>query len=232
MATGLASLTLAGGVTKLTIFLVSIANYIYSAQPVSMGGGPMVQRLAAMAVLACLGVSCHTVHEDLPEPGRGPAAPAPIPVVVVPVPAATPAPPPAAPAPNPGTPTPAPTPAGQGCGLSSGGGSGNACPYERASFQGDVERAIDNVIRSHPHLFNMNDNRCPQGCPFVRDSDGYWAAVTNEMRRLGYCAVNDGEELAVKSTNSWNDQYDIISGDGYIRRGFGSYRSTCYPAWF
>ena len=36
----------------------------------------------------------------------------------------------------------------------------------------------------------------------------------------------------MKNTNAWNDQYDIISGDGYIRRGTGSYRSTCYPAWF
>ena len=66
----------------------------------------------------------------------------------------------------------------------------------------------------------------------VLDSDGYWDAVTNEMRALGYCAVNDGEELAVKNTNSWNDQYDIISGDGIVRRGAGSYRSTCHPAWF
>ena len=52
----------------------------------------------------------------------------------------------------------------------------------------------------------MRDNRCPQGCPRVLNPDGYWVAVTNEMRRLGYCAINDGEELAVKN--------------------------TCYPAWF
>ena len=78
----------------------------------------------------------------------------------------------------------------------------------------------------------MRDSRCPQGCPRVLNTDGYWAAVTSEIQRLGYCATNDGEELAVKDTNAWNDQYDIISGDGYIRRGTGSYRSTCYPAWF
>jgi hypothetical protein len=56
--------------------------------------------------------------------------------------------------------------------------------------------------------------------------------VTDEVRRLGYCATNDGEELAVKNSNSFNDQYDIINSEGFVRRGAGSYRSTCYPAWF
>ena len=66
----------------------------------------------------------------------------------------------------------------------------------------------------------------------VLNPDAYWNAVTAEVERLGYCATNDGEELAVKNSNSFNDQYDIIQGAGYVRRGAGSYRSTCYPAWF
>jgi hypothetical protein len=194
----------------------------------------MVRKIVATVVLGLIGVSCHTVTEELPPPTSGPAAPAPIPVIVVPVPAVTPTPTPATPppAPAPGTPTPTPPPASSSCRLGNGGGSGNSCPYQRASFQDDVERAIDNVIRNYPSLFDKRDDRCPQGCPRVLNSDGYWDAVTNEMRRLGYCAVNDGEELAVKNTNAWNDQYDIISGEGYIRRGAGAYRSTCYPAWF
>jgi hypothetical protein len=196
----------------------------------------MVRRSVAMVTVALLAAACHTITEELPTPKQGVSGPAPIPVVVVPVPVLTPTPPPAAPpAPPPGPDAPNPTPAppsGRSCGLPPGGGSGNDCPFQRASFQDDVERAIDNVIRNNPSLFDMRDNRCPQGCPRVLNSDGYWNAVTNEIRRLGYCAVNDGEELAVKNTNAWNDQYDIISGDGFVRRSTGSYRSTCYPAWF
>jgi hypothetical protein len=196
----------------------------------------MVRRLVAAAVPGLIALSCHTITEELPTAPKGPSSPAPIPIVVVPVPVITPTPTPAAtPTPNPGGGTPQPTPPPgntQSCGLPAGTGSGNNCPYERAAFQDAVEQAIDAAIRKYPSLFDMKDSRCPQGCPRILNSDGYWDAVTAEIRRLGYCAVNDGEELAVKNTNSWNDQYDVISGDFYVRRGAGSYRSTCHPAWF
>ena len=197
------------------------------------------QSVPMVALAALLAAGCHTITEELPTaPPQVVTGPAPIPVVVVPVPVITPTPPPAAaptPHPAPANPTPAPTPnppSSRSCAIGAGNGSGNNCPFERARFQEDVERAIDNVLRNNPSLFDMRDSRCPQGCPFVRNADGYWNAVTSEMRRLGYCATNDGEELAVKNSNAFNDQYDIISGDGYVRRGTGSYRSTCYPAWF
>jgi hypothetical protein len=204
----------------------------------------MVRQSVSLLAAVLLVSACHTITEELPgpsTPSQVAGGPAPIPVVVVPVPVITqppaPTPTPNANPANPSNPTPAPTanpnpPSSRSCSLGRGNGSGNGCPYERARFQEDVERAIDNAIRNNPGLFDMRDNRCPQGCPFVRNTDGYWNAVTNEMQRLGYCATHDGEELAVKNSNSFNDQYDIISGDGYIRRGAGSYRSTCYPAWF
>src|ERR1700704_4191760 len=197
----------------------------------------MVRKLIVTVVLGLSVASCHTITEELPTQPKTPTnAPAPIPVIVVPVPAVTPTPTPAAtptPAPAPGTPTPAPAPpSGQTCSLGRGNGSGNGCPLERARVQEAVERAIDNVIRNNPSLFDKSKDRCVQGCPFVRDTNGYWDAVTNEIRRLGYCATNDGEELAVKNSNSFNDQYDIINAEGFVRRGAGSYRATCYPAWF
>ena len=197
----------------------------------------MVRKLAAMVVLSVFAASCHTISEELPQaPTQQPNAAAPIPVIVVPVPQVTPQPTPtpaATPAPDAGAPTPTPRPPNAGsCNLGKGNGSGNGCPFERARFQEAVERAIDNAIRNNPSLFDKSKDRCVQGCPFVRDTDGYWDAVTDEIRRLGYCATNDGEELAVKNSNSFNDQYDIINSEGFVRRGTGSYRSTCYPAWF
>jgi hypothetical protein len=197
----------------------------------------MVRKLAATVVLGLLAASCHTITEELPTGHtQGSPVPAPVPVIVVPVPVVTPQPTPtpaATPAPDPGNPNPTPRPPSAGsCNLGKGNGSGNGCPFEQARFQEVVERAIDNVIRNNPSLFDKSKNRCDQGCPFVRDSDGYWDAVTDEVRRLGYCATNDGEELAVKNSNSFNDQYDIINSEGFVRRGTGAYRSTCYPAWF
>ena len=197
----------------------------------------MVRKLAVTVLLGLLAASCHTITEELPTSQTPqPTTQGPIPIVVVPVPAVTPQPTPAAtPTPAPGNPTATPTPAppsGQTCSLGRGNGSGDGCPFERARFQEVVERAIDNVIRNNPSLFDKSKDRCVQGCPFVRDSDGYWDAITAEVRRLGYCATNDGEELAVKNSNSFNDQYDIINSEGFVRRGTGAYRSTCYPAWF
>jgi hypothetical protein len=52
------------------------------------------------------------------------------------------------------------------------------------------------------------------------------------MSERGLCGLHDGEELAVKRTNDFNDQYKIDTSDGFMRRGLGSYRSTCYPASF
>ena len=49
---------------------------------------------------------------------------------------------------------------------------------------------------------------------------------------MGYCAFYDGEELAIKNTNDFSEQYDISTSQGYVRQGDGSYRATCWPAWF
>jgi len=66
----------------------------------------------------------------------------------------------------------------------------------------------------------------------VKDVTAYANGVIANLAAMGYCAKYDGEELGVKNTNSFNDQYDIHLSSGHIRRGAGSYRSTCWPAWF
>ena len=37
----------------------------------------------------------------------------------------------------------------------------------------------------------------------------------------GICSYYDGEELAVKNTNDFNEQYDILLASGHMRRGAG-----------
>ena len=184
---------------------------------------------AAAGLLLTFG--CHTITEEPPPAPEVPTGPNPV-VLVIPVPTAptpTPTPPPS----TGGTPAPAPPPSGSGCRLGPGGGPGTNCPLERPSFLSEVEAGLDQLVREQPHLFDLRDTQGGCGnCYRVVDPHNYWNAITEVMRRRGLCATHDFEELAVKDTNTFNDQYDVLTGNGYIRRNLGSYRSTCYPAWF
>ena len=134
------------------------------------------------------------------------------------------------PAPAP-TATPPPV-TGQGCGLPKGTGSGNDCPRLNPAFLNDVMAAVDRTIQQHPELFDLNRSPGP-GSYFIKVSrERYYAEVARQLNAMGYCAIDDSAEMAVKNTNSFNDQYRIDNSSGFIRRGEGSYRSTCFPAWF
>jgi len=207
-----------------------------------------------MAWLATAGavvllVGCQTITEELGETPTEPeavatTAPLTIPVILpasnpTPTPVPTPTPTPAtgnpfpAPAPEP-TPTPEPAPApptgGGGCGLPSQSPQ-YSCQRSGGAFLGDVTTAIKRVIKKRPNLFNLNDYTCDI-CFKIKNHDAYVEAVASEMRAMGYCAFYDGEELAVKSSNDFSEQYDISTSQGYVRQGDGSYRATCWPAWF
>jgi hypothetical protein len=186
-------------------------------------------------------VGCTTITEDLPNqpapvPSTAPVVVVPVPVPSTPTPAPQPAPPnnpTPAPTPTPAQPTPAPPPvSGQGCGLPKGTGDGNDCPRSGASFLRDVELAIDRTVQQHPEMFDLN--RSPgAGSYFIKVSrERYYAEVARQLNAMGYCAIDDGAELAVKNTNAFNDQYRVDNSSGFIRRGDGAYRSTCRPAWF
>jgi hypothetical protein len=138
-----------------------------------------------------------------------PSAPAP-PVTAAPVPAAT----------------PVPTPI-YGCGLPRGAGEGRGCPRETPTFQRELDAAIDKVIADHPEWFDLRRQR-GTGLHPVENVPAYVDEVVENLRKMGLCALNDGEEVAIKNSNAFNDQFDIITSDSFIRR---SYRTTCYPAW-
>jgi hypothetical protein len=150
-----------------------------------------------------------------------PAAPTPSPTPT-PAPAATPA------------PAPAPVNARLACGIGPGTGDGleEHCPRSEQSFLEDVDSAINRVVQRRPDLFDLNNVR-GNGGYFVTNPDGYFKQVVQELGNAGLCAVVDGGgEIAVKSQNSFNDQFSIMISAGYVRRGDSSYRATCAPAWF
>ena len=88
-----------------------------------------------------------------------------------------------------------------------------------------------------PHDRRHRGERAPRGrvgsergtgLPRAVNPTAYVNAVVRNVRVAGYCAYNDGEVVAVKDSNAFNDQFDILTADSFVRR---SYRSTCYPAW-
>jgi hypothetical protein len=115
------------------------------------------------------------------------------------------------------------------CKLPPGTGTGASCPRTSPAFLGDVQASIRQLIQEKPGIFKKRD--C-MDCYDVLDPDAYVSGVVDQMARRGYCALYDGEELAVKNTNDFNEQFDILSSANGVRSGSESYRSTCRPAWF
>ena len=178
--------------------------------------------------------ACHTITEELPQQ-EAPLTPQTMPpvqtpVIVIPVPT-VPAPAPNNPAPNNPAPGNPPPPQTQGCTLPAGTWNEN-CSMQAQSFLGRVEAAIDEVIATDPQAFDTSRTRGCANCYFVRDPTRYVTRVAQAITKNGICGHYDGEELGVKSSNAFNDQYDILTSDMFIRRQGGSYRSTCRPAWF
>lgn len=189
-------------------------------------------RFEKVVFLALMLGACTTITEELPTTSSSPAQtgppPAPIPVVVVPVPIPVPAPP----GPDPAPTAPPTSPGGGGGTCSLGGSHDNGCNRTSPSFLGDVEAAIDQLVREEPSLFNFNKTQGCGNCYEVLNASRYVQRIAGLVRSRGLCSIYDGEELAVKNTNSFSDQYDILTAQGFIRRQGGSYRTTCRPAAF
>ena len=127
-------------------------------------------------------------------------------------------------------PSPSPEPAA-GCGAPPGTFNEN-CSRDSATFYDDVDRAIDALIAERPELFDTSRARGCGRCFLVVDPDTFTAELVSRLEAGGLCAFYDGEELGVKAGNDFNDQFDVLTFELYLRRENGSYRSTCRPAWF
>ena len=135
--------------------------------------------------------------------------------------------------PTPATPTPAPiatpTPAASFiCPLpASSKANPNDCYVGRPTLTTQVNASIDYVITNRPELFNMND--MSGGNPRVLDRDAYWLAVKHELEKHGVCVVIEKEEVALKNTNAFNEQWNLWASLGFVRR---KYVTSCAPSWF
>ena len=144
---------------------------------------------------------------------------------------------PAAPVESP-TPTPAPTPeptplpeVSLGCGLPPVPNPAESCPRTSESYQGIVTEALARLAAEHPGIFDFNNSRGPLGY-FINDHAAYYDGVLRHIRAQGACAVFDGEEIAVKMTNEFSDQYKILISSRHVQTGGKVYRATCQPPAF
>jgi len=187
-------------------------------------------RLVALGALALLSVIGCKKLDQVEVPGTNPnppvgALPSPSPagsVVLQPgSPGSTPTPAPQPTSAPTASPTGSATPNQGSCSLTAMP-EGSPCREEKASFQAQVEAAQADVLRTRPDLFDAGR---------VRSEDAYVQEVARILRTRGLCAAQGGpkDEVAVKSTNEWNDQYDIVLGSG---QPWTSYQVTCRPARF
>lgn len=106
------------------------------------------------------------------------------------------------------------------------------CGRERSTHLAAVEAAINKVVREHPEVFNLGGKQPADGWYEIVNVTAYDNYVVEALKSAGYCSRHDGEELVVKNANTFSEHYDISTAEGNVRRGEGSYRSTCYPAAF
>jgi hypothetical protein len=136
-------------------------------------------------------------------------------------------------------PTPAPTPTpiqslpprGLSCGLSYGDPTGS-CARTGPAFQAQIERAIDLTYAQHPEAFDFNQAN-GNGQYRIVSPGLYLKYLLQNLEGQGLCAdfPVGSEEIQVKNTQGFHEQWDVMAG-GYVRRGESAYRATCTPAGF
>jgi hypothetical protein len=109
-----------------------------------------------------------------------------------------------------------------------------ACGREPGGqYYDDMEAAVSQILKDKPELFDFSDIAPGSDFVRIRDFDAYNSGLVSIMVSKAYCAMFDGEEIALKKgSNSRSEQYDVDLAGKYIRRGPGIYRVSCYPAAF
>ncbi len=146
---------------------------------------------------------------------------------------------PAQPGPTVAPPTvPSPTPGSGAGGPSCPLGKGNPqadCLAGTPRLQAAVESAIDALVQKRPELFDTGqENGAGTRQYRVLDRPGYLDGVIANLQAAGLCAERtmDGERLALKDVNAYSEEWDLLTANGFIRRGVHAYKTTCTPASF
>jgi hypothetical protein len=124
-------------------------------------------------------------------------------------------------------PTPTPTPAGYTCPLPPGSNHNN-CSKGTPRLAEAVNMSIDALMVKHPSIFNLNDLN--GGNPKVVNPVRYYEELVNELGRTWAVCTNVlPEEISIKHTNDYSEDWIVLTSGNYVRR---SYRGTCTPTWW
>ena len=140
----------------------------------------------------------------------------------------------AAATPGPATPTPTPAPQNPNASLPAScrslpvaTGTAAGCHNEASDFLRQVTDAVSAAqVASVVDADSKETFALVQGGQ-IQSPNAYLKFIIDILDRQGLCAVYDGEELNVRNTSGFNEQFDIItsSGGSWIK-----YMSTCTPA--
>jgi hypothetical protein len=107
------------------------------------------------------------------------------------------------------------------------------CPLEPPAHNGAVYDAVAELEAERPDIFDFSVNR---GGIYYRvvKVDDYLNGIVQNLREQGLCAivdVNTGhmDEIGVKPNDEYNEQYDVLTGDAFVRT---FHTATCSPAWY
>jgi hypothetical protein len=95
------------------------------------------------------------------------------------------------------------------------------CKVDQPHFLDEMNEAIQEVRNAFPGYFDGRN---------VLNPGGYYVEVIRALDRMGLCADSGGEEVGVKRTDDYNEQFDILTAKNEYRTGETIYRVTCTPA--
>ncbi len=124
------------------------------------------------------------------------------------------------------------------CSLGKGSLSAQCDRIKKIALLPDVEAAMNLLIQQRPQIFNLKDEYSPGTKAYkVLDKEAYMNGLVGNLRAAGLCAERDPDDILqqmirVKDATEFSEDYDVLLGNDYMRRGNGAYRDTCTPAAF
>jgi hypothetical protein len=97
------------------------------------------------------------------------------------------------------------------------------CRDGNPQFLSDVADAIATLQSEQPAIFDPNDRNS------VTNVGAYYVGLIRVLDRQNICAGFDGEELEVKTSNAFNEQYKVLTSRSLVAK---KYIGACYPSWF
>ena len=95
------------------------------------------------------------------------------------------------------------------------------CTDGPAHFLEEMNQAIDEVRNTRPGYF---DGR------HVVNVGGFYVEIVRALDRMGLCAESGGDEVGIRKTEAYNDQFDILTAKHEYRTGENIYLGSCAPA--